>query len=551
MPSRTGEGELAALRAELEALRKKLEFFQGAVDSLPFPMFWKDARSVYMGSNQHQARRAGLAAGAAIEGLSDEDLPWTADETASFRADDQDVIVSGEPSSEIIETQRLADDAERLCQTHKAPLRDAEGNIVGVVGWYVDITEREAQQRAQAKLDERLRQAHKLDSLGSLAGGIAHDFNNILAAIVANLMLAQEELGPGHAAADYLADIDDAAARATALVNQILAMSQPRAQLLGPVSLGEVALEASRLLRATIPAGIEVVTNVEQATPMIAADPTQLHQVVINLCTNALFALEDRPSSSARIEITVAGQTLDASAADALPGSLAPGDYVTLTVGDSGVGMDAATKARAFEPFFTTRVVGQGTGLGLSVVHGIIAAHGGAISIHTAPGRGTTVRAYFPQAPQDEQEATPGASAQPDSSPPRVTSAHLLYVDDEVVLVKAIARLFRRDGYRVTTFTDPREALEALRARDVHVDVLAVDFNMPNLSGLDVAREALALCPGLPVIIASGFVTEELRRQASQLGVARVLSKADLAIELPRAVRELTAHQQSDSNPQE
>jgi signal transduction histidine kinase/CheY-like chemotaxis protein len=535
---RTRDEELAALRAELTALHQQLEFFQSAVDALPFPLFWKDADSVYMGSNQQQAVRAGLPTGAAIEGLTDAELPWTAEEAASFRADDRIVIVTGEPSSQIIETQRIADDADRTCQTHKAPLRNAEGEVIGVVGWYDDITDRETQ-RTKALLDDRLRHAHKLDSLGALAGGIAHDFNNILAAIAANVTLARRALSADHPTAEYLTDIDHASARALALVRQILTMSQPTPAQLRPVAVAEVVVEASRLLRATIPAGIELVTRLDPVAPLVAADPTQLHQVVVNLATNARNAIEDLPSSAGCIEIIVTSQELDASATKLLPGELVPGSYVVFSVRDNGAGMDAETKARIFEPFFTTRGVGLGTGLGLSVVHGIVTAHHGAITVTSSRGRGTTVRVYLPMAPHQLEHEPAAASRRPVSSLPPDAPARVLFVDDEPALAKAVARVLRQDGYHVTAFTQPREALEAFRQHPDDFDLLAVDYNMPNISGVDLAREVLSLRPDLPVIIASGFVTEALRSEAESLGADRVIHKANLAGDLQAALREL------------
>jgi len=532
------EEEAEALRAELAELRKKLEFVQGAVDALPFPMFWKDVESVYVGGNRLQSERAGLPHGGAIEGLSDSELPWTAEESAGFVADDRTVIFSAEPSSQIIETQRLADNAERICQTHKAPLRSASGEVIGVVGWYEDITEREAQERAHALLDERLRQAHKMDSLGSLAGGIAHDFNNLLATMVANLTLAQEALEPDHPIAESLADIERATTRARALVRQILTMSQRRPTEVREVALGDVVIDACRLLRATIPAGIELVTELAPDTPTVAGDPTQLHQIIVNLCTNARFALDDRPSSAARISVGVSRMVLDAAATELLPGHPAPGRFAVLTVRDNGVGMDASTQARIFEPFFTTRPTGQGAGLGMSVVHGIVSGHHGAIAVKSSPGRGTTIRVYFPAADETKVSRPPKIERSRSSQPPRGV-VHLLYVDDEPALARAVQRVLQRAGHRVTTFVDPREALEALRRGPDSFDVVALDFNMPHLSGLDLAREALALRPDWPVIIASGFVTAELVEEAGQLGVYRVLNKDNIAAELRYALRTL------------
>ncbi len=475
-------------------------------------MFWKDANSVYLGANVHQAERAGLSAPEDLVGRSDEDLPASDDDPEARPAD------------------------ERISESHKVPLRSAAGEVMGEISWYEDITNRESQRHSQALLDERLRQAHKLDSLGALAGGIAHDFNNILASIMANLWLVQQTLADNEEVAESLADIHRAGMRAKGLVAQILTLSRRQTQQLGPVSVGAVAEEASRLLRATIPAGIAMRVTIDPDVPLIVADATQLHQIVMNLCTNAWHALEDRPSRAAHIEVHVSLRTLDDSAVANLAAEVVAGTYVVLSVRDNGVGMDPATRARMFEPFFTTRTLGQGTGLGLAVVRGIVTAHRGAIEVESTPKRGTTVRVYFAPASVQETAKSERAPLGLRSSRPPSSTKHVLYVDDELDLLSAVKRVLERGGIRVTALADPREALALLRVDAEQFDVLAVDFNMPNLSGLDLAREAATMCPSLPVIIASGYVTAELRAEAERLGVRRVLNKVDIATDLRDAV---------------
>ena len=531
--------ELEALRAEIVELRRRLEFAQCAVDALPFPIFWKDRDSIYVGANREQASRSGFPSGEYVVGLSDTDLPWTPEQAEAFRADDRRVMTSGVPVSPIVETQRLLDKGERLCETHKSPLVDAQGHVIGVVGWYEDVTEREEQRREQQLLDERLLRAHKQDSLGTLAGGIAHDFNNILASIMANLWLVQAALPTDHPATESLEDIQRAGLRAKRLVEQLTQLKQRQPQKLGPVSLGAVALDASRLIRAMLPAGVELTTQLDPTTPTVLADAGQLHQVVINLCTNAWLAIQDRPTSAPRIELEVSARELDSAMVAKLPGELTPGVHVVLSVSDNGVGMDVATQRRIFEPFFTTREVGAGTGLGLSVVQGIVAAHGGAVEAESTPGCGTTLRVFFPQSSElAPQSVTPSRRL---SSRPPTGEKHVLYVDDDLAVLRAAARLLGREGCRTTVFSDPREAADALRKQPCEFDLLAVDFSMPHLSGLDLARIAGEVSPELPVILVSGYVTADLRREAESLGVVRVLNKVDVATELWDTVRGLLA----------
>lgn len=531
--------ELNALRAEVAALRRKLAFMSRVVDALPFPIFWKDVGSRYLGANREQALRCGLTAASAIEGLRDEDLPWTPEEAARFQADDRRVIASGEPLNEILETQRTADGVDRVCETHKVPLRGEGGELIGVVGWYEDVTEREHQRRVGVELEARLRDVHKTDSVGVLARGVAHDFNNIVAAIMANLFLALEMIPREHPAFESLDDIRLASVRAKELVEQLLSLSARQPRELRPLNLGEVVLEATRLMRAAIPSRIAFSSDVDNGLPLVLADATQMHQIVMNLCTNAWHALEDRPSGAARIEVKVTQRDLDPTNAP-LPAGLLPGVAVVLSVRDNGIGMDAATRARIFEPFFTSRVFGEGSGLGLSVVQGIVAAHHGAIEVDTVAARGTTVRVYLPKMTEAQDAASLLAKAAGGSWRPAPAAAtHVLYVDDETQLVTVVRRLLKRHGCSVTTFTDPREALAALRAAPECFDLLVLDFNMPYLSGLDLAKEAASLRPELPVVIFSGNPTPQLRDDARRLGVSYVLNKVEIATELARVVASL------------
>jgi nitrogen fixation negative regulator NifL len=249
-----------------------------------------------------------------------------------------------------------------------------------------DITERVRSEEARAQLEAQLNQAHKLDALGTLAGGIAHDFNNILGTIIGNTELARRDVGPSHPAMESIEEIRKASHRAKDLVQRILAFGRQHQQPQSVIPLRPVVEEALALLRATLPAGVELVTTLDADAPTMLADPTQIHQVLINLCTNAWHAMEGH---AGRIDIRLDGITLDDEAARA-DANLRPGHFARLSVTDTGTGMDAATLKRIFEPFFTTKPVGQGNGLGLSVVYGIVKAHGGTITVTSQPGRGTT-----------------------------------------------------------------------------------------------------------------------------------------------------------------
>ena len=354
---------------------------------------------------------------------------------------------------------------------------------------------------------EQLRQSQKMEAIGTLAGGIAHDFNNILAAVLGNVSLAQEALEPGHPAQFRLAQIRTASGRARSLVQQIVTFSRRQPQTLVVQPLRPLLEEAVTLLRSTLPTLVKLETQFNDATLWIGADATQFQQVLMNLCTNAWHALK---GSTGRIVIGL----------DALPPTEDLPAQAHVWVSDNGSGMDEATRQRAFEPFFTTKPVGQGTGLGLSVVHGIVTAHGGRFTVSSEPGQGSRFDLYFPLA-----EAPPPTPAMAAAVAPQGQGQHVLYVDDDPVMVLMVEGLLQRWGYRVTCISKPLEALRRLRAAEHGFDLVVTDFNMPELSGLDLARQVRQLYPRLPLIITSGQVSEGLRGDMLRMGVRHVLQK--------------------------
>ncbi len=410
-----------------------------------------------------------------------------------------------------------------------SPIRDAAGALSGYVIAQRDITERRQAEAERRSLEMQLREWQKMESIGTLAGGIAHDFNNILAAILGNVSLARDDLPTDHPAADRLDQIDKAGQRARELVQQILTFSRRSPQALVRQPLQPLVTDALALLRATLPARVHLDTRLAAQPLHVDADGTQVHQVLMNLCTNAWHALQD---STGRITVGLDGAWLDAGAAAAL-GGLAPGRYAHLWVADTGVGMDEATRLRIFEPFFTTKVLGKGTGLGLSVVHGIVAAHQGAIRVESAVGQGTTFHLYFP-AVQPREDAPTVARAT--DLPGR--GQHVLYVDDDEVMLLMVDRLLQRAGYRATCHPTAQEALAAVRAAPQAFDIVVTDFNMPGTSGLELATALAGIRPDLPVVISSGYLSDELRSGAEQAGVRSLLQKQNTVEDLVRVVQE-------------
>ncbi len=452
-------------------------------------------------------------------------------------------LQDGQPFGDEFELT-LRGGAIRYLQVTGEAARDAGGRIVALQGAVQDMTEaRQTQQHLRA-LERQLREAQKMESIGTLAGGIAHDFNNILAAILGNVALAQVDLPAQHSARVSLEQIQKSSLRARSLVQQILTFSRRQLNPLVVQRLRPVIDETRALLRATLPASAHLDTALADESLWVEADATQLQQVLMNLCTNAWHAL---PAGRGRIEVGCA-RLCEADPLRQRAPELPPGDCIHLWVRDDGVGMSPVTLDRIFDPFFTTKPVGQGTGLGLSVVHGIVRGHQGAVLVDSTPGGGSTFHLLLPLAQAPEPEPGPGRVAAAALGPgvaaaenPPPAGLRVLYVDDDDVMLLMVQRLLEREGYAVAVSSDATQALADLRSGALPCDLLVSDYNMPELSGIELARQIGALRPGLPVIITSGYITDALREQAAAVGVRAMLKKERTLEELVGMVRQVLA----------
>jgi PAS domain S-box-containing protein len=380
--------------------------------------------------------------------------------------------------------------------------------IGGIVVNFRDETERH-------RIEETRRQSQKMEALGTLAGGIAHDFNNILLAIVGNTRLAIESLPEGNVTRQNLDEVDKASRRATDLVRRILSFSRHDAPQREAIDLQTILDEVVKLLRATLPAAIELQIKSNGSASRALADATQVHQVILNLATNAAHAIGDRPG---RIEIEIDNVVLDEQTAATI-GDLRAGRYVRVSMTDTGSGIDAQTLPRIFEPFFTTKSKGQGTGLGLSVVHGIMLEHEGAISAYSEVGKGSVFRLYLP--------ATSAAPTvrESDTVAPIGHGECILYVDDEEAIVFLAKRVLHRLGYQVTAYADPIEALREFKLDPNKYDAVVSDLSMPGMSGFRLAQEIRAIKSTTPLILTSGYIRQEDREQAARLNVSEIILK--------------------------
>jgi PAS domain S-box-containing protein len=398
--------------------------------------------------------------------------------------------------------------------------RDANGNPIQILEVNTDISARKKAEQLQLR-------SQKLEGLGTLAGGIAHDFNNILLAINGNAKLAAEDLAENHPARASLTEITKAGARAADLVRRILAFSRPQEFKRETLNLQSVVEEALKLLRASLPATIEFRTHFSESLPPVVADSSQIHQIVVNLATNAAHAIGMKAGC---IEFRTDSLRLHENSAELIP-ELQPNTYVCLHVKDNGSGMDRAIIDQIFDPFFTTKQIGEGTGLGLSVVHGIMAKHGGAVRVYSELGKGTIFHLYFPAS------SSPVVSKQaPIEKALRGRNEHILCVDDEEGLVFLGKRLLERLGYVVTGHTDARRALEEFRAHPQIFHAVVTDMAMPGMSGLEFARELLAIRPDVPIVMTSGYVRPEDQQKALRMGLREVLLKPYNSDQLARTI---------------
>jgi PAS domain S-box-containing protein len=407
------------------------------------------------------------------------------------------------------------------------PVLNEAGEIMNFVAVKRDVTE-------QRKLEEQLSQAQKMESIGTLAGGIAHDFNNILAAILGFSELALYSLPPDAAARKNIDKIIHSGNRAAALVQQILDFSRKTEQSLQPLQPHLIIQEVLQMLRFTLPATVTIKEELDPAAGIIMADATKLHQVVLNLCTNAFQALKDEKGI---LLVTLTRQKKTTKSAEKDTEGLTA--FVVFSVSDTGLGMDQETAAHIFDPYFTTKVQGmkKGTGLGLAVVNGIVESYHGFIEVESTPGKGSTFRVFIPAL--ENSHAILEGPKQQEAAGLDPGRGQILVVDDEPLLVEVIVKTLENFGYTVTGVTDSREALEKVRARPNRFDLIITDQTMPGLTGSELAKAILEIVPHMPVIICTGYSAVTSAEDARAMGIKKYIHKPIDTKELTGTVRML------------
>ncbi len=403
-------------------------------------------------------------------------------------------------------------------------VKGPSGELIGVL-----ITERDVTQ--EVLLQAQVRQTQKMEALGTLAGGIAHDFNNILLPIMINTELVLSEEKEDAPAARRLSQVLDAARRGKDMVRQIIAFSQQREQDRKPIEIAPVVRETLKLLRISIPKNIEIVERIKAGSAVVEADPTQVQQVLMNLCNNAAHAMREKGGT---LEIGLSETVLKAGTDLPFP-DVKPGAYILLSLKDSGQGIPPEIMPRIFEPFFTTKNKGEGTGMGLAMVHGIVKSHGGAITVASNVGKGSEFTVYLPRVSGEVAEARESRAPLPKGT------ERILFVDDEDIQVRAMTKLLEHLGYRVLGFTDAVEALEAFRTEPGAFDLAIMDQTMPRLSGGELARELLLIKPGLRIILCSGYSETFDEGQALAMGIRAFIMKPFSAMEIAESIRRVLA----------
>lgn len=398
-----------------------------------------------------------------------------------------------------------------------------ETSLDKVLVTLIDNTERVLANKEKNELEIQLQQAQKMEAIGTLAGGIAHDFNNILAVILGYAEMAKSSCSPDSRVSKDLDQVLEGANRAKSLVQQILAFSRQHEVEHVPLQPAHIVKETTKILRSSLPTTIEIKKHIPSSMSLILADPTQIHQILMNLCTNAFHAMEET------------GGTLDISLQEVALGTqdlshkpdVNPGKFIQLSVSDSGPGIPTEIQKKVFDPYFTTKETGKGTGMGLSIVHGIVKSYGGFISLHSTPEEGTTFKVYIPSVEKKKQEE------HKDDEPIPEGREQILFIDDEKLLVEMGRKMLERLGYHVTASSNSLEALEIFKKKPGHFDLVITDQTMPAMTGADLAKEMIEIRPDIPIILCTGYSTTMSEEKAKYIGIKefalKPLSKKSIA----------------------
>jgi len=471
-----------------------------------------------------------------IQGLSRDELMgvnnreyMTEETTKEVYQAFNEVYTTGKPVNNLEWVTIRKDGTKRYVETSISLIKDSEGHPIGFRGVVRDVTERKFAVEEKVRLEAQLQQAYKMESIGTLAGGIAHDFNNILSPIMVHSEMGMMKLPPDNPAQHNLNEIFKAGERARDMVMQILMFSRKEAGKRAAIKIIPILKEVLKMLRSSLPTTIDIHQNLETESDTIFANSTQIHQILLNLGTNATHAMRERGGT---LKVSLVQEELDSGAAEEYS-DLNPGSYMRLTMSDTGCGMDEETMQKIFDPYFTTKGPGEGTGMGLAVVHGIVKSYGGDITVESELGKGTTFHIVLPRV---EAEVTPVKEHKIEL--PRGTE-RLLFVDDEKGAVDAIQPMLENLGYNVTARTSSIEALEVFRNKAYEFDLVITDMTMPNMTGKELAGELMSIRSDIPVILCTGFSEQIDEDRAKEMGIRAFVMKPIVMNEIANTIRQV------------
>jgi PAS domain S-box-containing protein len=416
---------------------------------------------------------------------------------------------------------------EKIYIEYKSSLVKPDGAESYISGIGRDVTEKILSEKKVKALQKQIGQAQKMESIGTLAGGIAHDFNNILFPVLGHTEMLMQDLPENSPVHNSLKKIYSGAIRARELVKQILTFSRPKSSELQLMKMQPIIKEALKLIRATIPTTINITQDINGNCGLITADPTQIHQIIMNLTTNAYHAMEESGG-----ELVVSLQEIELGEYDIIGPGVASGDYVCLTVADTGVGMDKNLTENIFDPFFTTKEIGKGTGMGLSVVHGIVKSMDGVIKVYSEPGKGSEFQVYFPVEKSSCKEQVPHSKERIQGGTERI-----LLVDDEEAILTMEKIMLQRLGYKVTSHISSIDALEAFRDSPDQFDLVITDMTMPNMSGDKLSTELIKIHPDIPILLCTGFSEAMPQDKMEFIGIKSILLKPVVMKNLAKKIR--------------
>jgi len=521
--NRALQSNLAELAQREEELRESEERFRVLFEHAPDPFFILKTDGALVGGNNAGEKFTGYEDGELVGKnileiglISAEDLP----KAGSFLKRSQ----NGEPTgpNEFVLHQKNGRPIYAELSTHPVNIK-GEKFVLGIAR---DITNRKKEEQERKRLEDQLQQAQKMEAIGTLAGGIAHDFNNILGAVMGYAELSLHEVEKESVPYQYLQEVLHAGKRAKDLVNHILTFSRQTEQEHTPILVRLIVKEVVKLLRAFLPVTIEIHQKI-QSDVLVIGDPTQIHQVIMNLCTNAGYAMQDQ---GGRLTVSLAQVELDEQFTANHP-NLNAGPYLKLTVSDTGPGIAESELDRIFEPFFTTKEKGEGTGMGLAVVHGIVTGHGGDVFARSEPGQGATFTVYLPAVETRIESETRVELPLPSGI------ESILFIDDELALANAGKHMLESLGYDVVMRTSGLEALQLFKSRPDRFDLMITDLTMPGLTGDNLAQKLMEIRSDLPVILCTGFSARMNEEKALALGIRAFVTKPVLKRQIAETIR--------------